>query len=172
MAFDSELLASAVWNLFNSFSNIAERVGLPHSELANALRRRAAVCKNKFEAELWENIGSENKLGDWIWRKRKQSFDEGDETEILKLSHEISAKVRRTLIEIAKSIPASRGGNPPKLNLVQKWEARRRLKKLSGVGWPKHEAYKQVARKMGVSAHTIRRCCDSRERNRSRKALA
>jgi hypothetical protein len=174
MAFDFDLFAGAVRSLSRAVDQIAEVTGIPRGALTGALHRHAVICKNKWEARLWKSAHSEDELGKWIWRERRR-FDAADETDVLKLSDEIPTRVRKSLIDIAKSIPAPRGGKPPKLDLFQRWQAQRQVKELRGQGLAIDKAYEEVAKQMSasthtrVSTHTVRRACDKRERERSRK---
>jgi hypothetical protein len=175
MAFDFDLFAGAVRSLSRALDQIAEVTGIPRGALTGALHRHAVICKNKWEARLWKSAHSEKELGKWIWRERKK-FDADDETDVLNLADKIPTLVRRNLIEIAKTIPAPHGGKPPKLDLFQRWHARAQFKKLRRKGLSKANAYKTVAKRMSVrmrtnvSAHTVRRACDKRERGRAPKA--
>jgi hypothetical protein len=175
MAFDFDLFSGAAGSLSRALDQIAEVTGIPRGALTGALYRHAVICKNKWEAKLWESAHSEKELGKWIWRERKK-FDADDETEVLNLSDKIPTLVRRNLIEIAKSIPAPHGGKPPKLDLFQRWDAQGQFKKLRREGISKEKAYETVARRMSVrmhtsvSTHTVRRACDKLERERTRKA--
>jgi hypothetical protein len=174
MAFDFDLFAGAVRSLSQAVDQIAEVTGIPRGALTSALHRHAILCKNKWETRLWKSAHSENELGKWIWRERRR-FDAADETDVLKLSDEIPTRIRKNLIDIAKSIPAPRGGKPPKLDLFQRWEAQSQVKELRDKGMSKEKAYEEVAKRMSVSTHmkvsthTVRRACDKRERERARK---
>jgi hypothetical protein len=175
MAFNFDLFAGAVRSLSRALDQIAEVTGIPRGSLTGALHRHAVMRKNKWEARLWKSAHSERELGEWIWRERKK-FDADDETDVLKLSDEIPTRIRKNLIDIAKSIPAPRGGKPPKLDMFQRWQTQKQVKELRGKGMPIDKAYEEVAKRMSVrmhtsvSAHTVRRACDKRERGRRRKA--
>ncbi len=175
MAFDFDLFSGAVGSLSRALDQIAEVTGIPRVALAGALYRHAVICKNKWEAKLWKSADSDKELGKWIWREQKK-FDENDETDVLNLAHEIPTRIRRNLIDIAKTIPAPRGGKPTKLDLFQRWDAQGQFKRLCREGISKEKAYQTVAKRMtvrmrtNVSAHTVRRACDKRERKRLRKA--
>jgi len=174
MAFDFDLFAGAVRSLSRAVDQIAGVTGIPRGALTGALHRHAVICKNKWEARLWKSAHSENELGKWIWRERRR-FDAADETDVLKLSDEIPTRIRKNLIDIAKSIPAPQGGKPPKLDLFQRWQAQKQVKELRRKGLAIDKAYEEVAKQMSVSTHirvsthTVRRVCDKRERERSRK---
>ncbi len=118
---------------------------------------------------MWKCAHSDKELSKWIYR-RARNFNINDESEILELADEIPTRIRKNLIEIAKSIPASHGGKPPALDLIRRWQAQRQVKELHDKGLPKDKAYEEVAKRMHVSAHTVRRTCDKRERERSRQA--
>ena len=167
MAFDFDAFAVALLRLSRALDKTADTTGIPRVALTRALHRHAIVKKKKWEARLWKSAASEKELGDWIWRERRK-FDGKDETEILNLSDEIPALIRRNLIEIAKSIPAPHGGNPPALNFIERWQAQNQVRELHDKGLAKDKAYEEVARRMGVSKHSVRRYCDKRERDRSR----
>lgn len=168
MAFDFDAFAAALGRLSETLDKAAEMIGIPRIALTSALHRHAIVSKKKSEARLWKSAHSQEELGQWIWRERKK-FGANDEIEVLNLSREIPALIRRNLIEIAKSIPASRGGKPPALDFIERWQVRNQVKELHDKGLSKDKAYKKVAKRMGVGAHTVRRVCDKRERERSRK---
>ena len=168
MDFDFEAFAGALWGLSQALDKSAEMIGLPRAVLARLLRRHATVNNKTWDAKLWESAASDKKLAEWIWRERKK-FDARDESEVLRLAREIPGRIRRNLIEIAKSIPASRGGNPPALNLIERWQVRKQVRDLHGKGQARDKAYEIVAKRMAVSKHTVRRYCDERERSRSLK---
>ena len=167
MAFDFDAFAGALLRLSRALDKTADMTGIPRGPLTRALHRHAIVKKKKWEARLWKSAASQKELGDWIWRERKK-FDAKDDIEIFNLSDEIPARIRRNLIEIAKSIPGPHGGKPPALNFIERWQAQRRVRELHDKGLAIDKAYEKVAKRMGVSKHTVRRCCDERERDRSR----
>jgi hypothetical protein len=167
MTFDFDAFAGALHTLSRALDKAAETTGIPRGALTNALHHRAVVRRNKSDATFWKSAHSDTEIGKWIWRERRK-FDGKDETEILELSREIPARIRRDLIEIAKSIPAARGGKRPALDLTGKWQVQKEVRELHAKGLSKDRAYETVAKRMGVSAHTVRRYCDKRERERSR----
>ena len=112
---------------------------------------------------------SQKELSKWIY-KQERDFNIENEGDILQLAKEIPARIRRNLIEIAKRIPPSRGGKCPALNSIQRWRVRTEVRKLHECGVPKDKAYSKVAKQMGVGAHTVRRICDERERDRTRQS--
>jgi hypothetical protein len=79
------------------------------------------------------------------------------------------------LIEIAETIPPSRGGKRLKLDPIECWRVRSAVKELHEKGMPREKAFEAVAKcvtrsGLKVSAHTVRRICDPRERERSRQS--
>lgn len=112
---------------------------------------------------------SKTELGKWVY-KQSRKFNFENEGEILQLAKEIPGRIRRNLIEIAKRIPASRGGKAPALDSFQGWRVRIEVRKLHLSGVPKDKAYSEVAKQMGISSHTVRRIYDPRERERTRQA--
>lgn len=171
MAFDNDAFAGALLTLSRALDKAAETTGIPREALTNALHHHAVVRKNKPDAKFWKSAHSEAELGRWIWRERRK-FGAKDETEILELAREIPTRIRRDLIEIAKSIPAPRGGKRPALDLVEKWRVQREVRELHDSGLSKDKAYEVVAQRIDIAAHTVRRYCDKRERERSRVAKA
>jgi hypothetical protein len=169
MDFDFDAFAGALRTLSKAFDETADRTGIPREALTLALCRHATNQRDKEATRLWKSAQSDDELGKWIY-KQAMKFNTANEGEILQLADEIPGRIRRNLIEIAKSIPASQGGKQPKLDFVQRWQARKQVKELNDKGIPKDKAYQQVAKRMGASAHTVRRICDERERQRSRQA--
>ena len=169
MAFDFDAFAGALRTLSGVLDKTAERTGMPREVLTRALRRHATARRDKWGAKLWKCAHSDKELSKWIYR-RARNFNINDESEILELADEIPTRIRKNLIEIAKSIPASHGGKPPALDLIRRWQAQRQVKELHDKGLSKDKAYEEVAKQMHVSAHTVRRTCDKRERERSRQA--
>jgi hypothetical protein len=167
--FDFDAFAGALWSLWEALDRTAERIGIPLQALTPVLYRNATGRRDKWEAALWKNAHSKKMLGEWIWREAGQDFDGNNETEIMKLSREIPARMRRNLIQIAKSIPAPRGGNPRALDMLNSWRARRQVQALREKGLSRGKAYKRVADQMRVSAHTVRRECEPSERERSKQ---
>ena len=168
MGFDFDAFAGALRTLSGVLDKTAERIGMPREVLTRALCRHATARRDKWEATLWKCAYSDKELSKWIYR-RARNFNINDESEVLKLADEIPTRIRRNLIEIAKSIPASHGGKPPALDLIRRWQAQRQVKELHDKGLSKDKAYEKVAKRMGVGAHTVRRVCDERERKHSRK---
>lgn len=169
MGFDFDGFAGALWSLSEALNKTAERTGMPREVLSHALCRNATARRDKWEAGLWKYAHSDKELSKWIYR-RARNFNINDESEILDLADEIPARIRRNLIEIAKSIPAPHGGKPPALGFIERWKARKQVKELHDKGLSRDKAYEEVAKRMHVSAHTVRRTCDERERERSRQA--
>jgi hypothetical protein len=137
------------------------------------LYRRAKIQKDQWEERLWKAARTKKELSEWIY-KRARDFNIDDESEILELSKTIPYRVRTNLIEIAKTIPASRGGKRPALNTMESWRVRSEVSKLQQKGMSKENAYKEVAKRWSesghkLSAHTVRRTYDERERERSRR---
>jgi hypothetical protein len=174
MGFDFDSFAGAFRTLSEAVDKTAMLVGIPRETLTRALHRRAKTRKDRWEERLWKAARTEKELSEWIY-KRARDFNIGDESEILELSKTIAYRIRRNLIEIAKTIPASRGGKRPILDSMEKWRVRSEVRKLQEKGIPKENAYARVAKSMTesgrrVSTHTVRRTCDERERERSRQA--
>jgi hypothetical protein len=169
MSFNFDAFAGALRTLSETINKAANLTGIPREALTMALRRQAAARDDRWEEHLWKFARSDTDLSQWIYRQAKP-FDTDAESEILKLAEGIPFRIRRNLMEIARRIPASPGGKRPALNLIQIWRVRSEVKKLHRDGRPKDQAYKEVAKRMRVSAHTIRRICDERERQRSREA--
>jgi hypothetical protein len=170
MGFDFDAFAGAVWTLSEVFDKTAEKAGIPRQALTRALYRYATARMDKWEAELWKNAHSQKELANWIRREAGRDFDGTKESEMLKLARGIPGRIRKNLIEIAKSLATPRGGNPRKLDFAQSWEVRRRVQALREKGLPKEKAYDKVARQLkGISAHTVRRECEPKERQRSRQ---
>jgi len=169
MGFDFDGFAGALRTLSKAFDETAERTGIPREVLTRALCRHATNRKDKKDAKLWKSAQSNDDLGNWIY-KQARKFNSSNEGEILQLAEEIPGRIRRKLIEIAKSIPGSHGGKQPALDFGESWQAQTKVRALQNKRLPKDKAYRQVAAEMGVSAHTVRRICDKRERQRSRQA--
>ena len=169
MSFDFDAFAGALWTLSEAIDRTAATVGISQPALICALGQQAIARGDKWEASLWASARSQTELGKWIY-KQARNFNIENEGEILQLAKEIPARIRRNLIEIAKRIPASRGGKPPALDSIQRWRVRTDVRKLHESGVPKDKAYAKVAKQMGVSVHTVRRICDPRERERARQA--
>jgi hypothetical protein len=169
MSFESQSFAGALWTLDEAIGSTAELVGISRNALLATLSQQAKAKGDKWEASLWLSARSKRELGNWLL-KQSRRFNIEDEADILQLSKEIPVRIRRNLFEIAKRIPASRGGKAPALHLIQRWRARTEVRKLHESGMPKEKAYNEVAKQMKVSAHTVRRICDEKERERSRQA--
>ena len=169
MSFDFGSFAGALWTLSESIDKTAEVVGISRLALFNALGQQAMARGDKWEASLWAAAHSKAKLGKWVYKEARKFNIEG-EGKIIKLAKEIPARIRRNLIEIAKRIPASRGGKPPALDSIQRWRVRAEVRKLHESGVPKDKAFSEVAKRVNVGAHTVRRICDKRERERARQA--
>lgn len=169
MSFDFDAFAGAFLTLSEAIDRTAGVVGISQPALISALRQQAIARGDKWEASLWRSARSKAELGKWIY-KQARNFDIENEGEVLQLAREIPARIRRNLIEIAKRIPASRGGKPPALDPIRRWRVRTEVRELHENGVPKDKAYKKVAKQMSVSAHTVRRICDRRERERTRQA--
>jgi len=169
MRFDFDSFAGALWTLSEAIDRTAGIVGISRPALISALGRQAKARGDKWEASLWTSARSKKELGKWVY-KQKRKFDIEKEGEILQLAKEIPARIRRNLIEIAKRIPASRGGKRPALDSIQRWRVRAEVSKLHESGVPRDKAYAKVAKQAGVGAHTVRRICDARERERTRQA--
>ena len=169
MRFDFDSFAGALWTLWEVIDRTAATVGISRSALIAALGQQAIARGDNWEASLWASARSRTELGKWVY-KQKRKFDIENEGEILQLAKEIPARIRRNLIEIAKRIPASRGGKPAALDSIQMWRVRTKVRKLHESGVPKDRAYNKVAKQMSVSPHTVRRICDERERERTRQA--
>lgn len=171
MGFDIEAFAGAVWSLSETIDEAARKTGIEREPLSLALHRYAIASKNKREAEMWRHARSKRKLSKWIYEQSRPDFDSTNEKEILKLAKEIPLLVRRGLIEIAKNLPRPRGGKHRSLDTFERFEAKRLVRNLREKNKPlsKEKAYAKVARLLKVSPHTIRRECDPKERERSRK---
>ena len=169
MGFDIDAFTGALWTLSKAFDKAAETTGIPREALALALYRHATNRKDKEGARLWKSAQSNDGLNKWIYRQAR-NFDTFNEGEMLKLAKEIPARIRRNLIEIAKLIPAPQGGKAPALDIFERWEVRKQVKALHEKGLSNDKAYQRVAKRMHVSAHTVRRACDKRERERIRLA--
>lgn len=169
MSFDFDSFAGALWTLSEAIDKTAGVVGISRLALISALRQQAIAKGDKWEASLWLAARSKTELGKWVY-KQARNFNIENEVEILQLAKEIPVRIRRNLIEIAKRIPASRGGKPPALDSIQRWRVRTEVRKLHESGVPKDKAYNRVAKRMSVSAHTVRRICDKRERERTKQA--
>jgi hypothetical protein len=169
MSFEFDSFAGALWTLWEAIDRTADTVGIAKPALLDALGREALVRGDKWEANLWSSAHSKIELGKWIYKSARK-FDIGNEAEVLQLAKEVPTRVRRSLIEIAKRIPPSHGGKAPALGLIETWRVRSEVRKLHESGVPKDKAYSQVAKRTGVSAHTVRRIYDPRERKRSRLA--
>ena len=174
MGFDFSAFAGAVCTLSEAIDKTAALVGIPRDTLARVLQRRAKVRKDRWEESLWRSARSKKELSEWIYR-RARDFEIDDESEILKIARTIPHRIRRSLIEIAKTIPASRGGKSLKLDPIECWRIRSAVTELHKKGMPKEKAFEAVAKRKTrsghkVSAHTVRRICDPRERERSRQS--
>jgi|SRR6267154_1045297 len=169
MGFDFEAFAGALVTLSKAFDKTAERTGIPREALTAALSRYAANRGKKEDAQLWKSARSSDELGKWIYRQAR-TFNCINEEEILQLADEIPGRIRRNLMEVVKSIPAAHGGKRPALDFIKRWQARAQVKELHDNGLSRDNAYQKVAKRMHVSAHTVRRTCDKKERERSRQA--
>jgi hypothetical protein len=169
MSFDFDSFAGALLTLSEAIDRTAGLVGISRHALVDAISQQAEAKGDKWEASLWMSARSRTELGKWVY-KQARNFNIENEAEVLQLAKEIPARIRRNLIEIAKRIPASRGGKPPALNSIKRWRVRAEVRKLYASGVPKDKAYNEVAKRMSVSAHTVRRICDERERERTRQA--
>jgi hypothetical protein len=172
MRFDFDLYAPALWTLSNAFDEAARKSGISRSVLTKALFRHSAAQGGSSEANLWKHADSQETLGKWIYRRNRGRFDSTHEGEILKLAESIPIRIRRNLIEIAKTLAAPKGGNPPKLDLLEMWQVRREFDALRKDGVAKDQAYRKISQrrsrdKFKISAHTIRRVCEPKERERS-----
>jgi hypothetical protein len=169
MNFDFDSFAGALWTLSEAIDRTARVVEISRPALVSALGQQARGRGDKWEAGLWAAARSEAELGKWIY-KRARNFSIENEGEILQLAKEIPGLVRRNLIALAKRIPASRGGKRPVLDSIRRWRVRSEVRKLNERGMPKDKAYREVAKRMSVGAHTVRRICDEREQERTRQA--
>lgn len=174
MAFNFDSFAGAVWTLSEAIDETAILVGIPREALTRALSHHAKIRQDRWEERLWRAASSKESLGEWIY-KRARNFNMDDESEILQIAKTIPYRIRKNLIEIAKSIPASPGGKRPALDPMESWRVRSEVRKLREKGMSKEKAYEVVAKGTNrsghkVSAHTVRRICDPKERERSRHA--
>jgi hypothetical protein len=174
MGFDFDSFASALVTLSEAFDEVAKKMGIPRKALTQILFRRATERADEWEADLWKHAYSQKSLGDWIYREAKQGFNSTHEGEMIVLAKSIPIRIRRNLIEVAKSIAAPKGGNPPKLDLLEIWQVRSEVEALRKKGLTKHQAYKKISKRRTrgdykIGAHTIRRACEPKERERSRQ---
>jgi hypothetical protein len=172
MRVDLDAYAGAVMSIERALKETVKKIGFQLEPLTQALFASAIRRGDKREAGLWKNANSQSDLGRWIYNQAGRKFDDSDETKMLKFAKEIPFRVRRGLIEISEQLPASPGGKPRALDNIDGWRANREVRLLREKGLSKEKAYARVAKKMKVSCHTIRRECEPRERERSRKRTA
>jgi hypothetical protein len=160
-----EKIVNAFWAELGKIENLT---GIGREAIALTLYRLNYEKGRKWEAELWKHTRSKAELADWVEETREEA--KYSEEAFLELAGLLPMWARRSLIEIARSLPSPRGGKRRALNFGDRQEVKRRFRKLTGGGTstriPNYRAYEQIrewlktSRKKEISVQTIRNICD------------
>jgi hypothetical protein len=164
-----ETIVNAFWE---ELGEIEKRTGLRREAIALTLWRLNEAKGRKWEAKLWKHTESKAKIRDWVEEIREDA--KYDEEAFLELASLLPAWARRSLTEIARSLPSPHGGKRKALNFRDRQEVKRQFRKLTAGGTltkiPNYKAYKQIRewlkthRKKEISLHTIRNICDGKQK--------
>jgi hypothetical protein len=172
VSLDMDAFGGAVFSLSSAISSASETTGIPREQLCAALYRQAKREKNKRESEMWRNAATDKELGAWIYRDAGRKFGSHNEGEILQFASTIPKLTRNGLIKIAKNLRVQ-GGKRRKLQRWEVLQAKFFVARLKEKNSPlsKEKIYAKVAKRFKVSLNTIRRECEPKERERTRRPI-
>jgi hypothetical protein len=166
-------IVNAFWN---QLGKIEKLTGIRREAIAVTLYRLNYEKDRKWEAELWKHTASKGAIEEWVEETRENA--KYDEESFLELARLLPAWARRSLLDIARSLPSPRGGKRRALNFRGRQEVKRRFIQLTkghGRKIPHYKAYQEIKawlkahRRKDVSLHTIRIICDRNEQLRRKK---
>lgn len=158
--------------LAREIERIAGLLKLKQETLTDVLYRHSVSRNLKWQADMWKSASPHKAIYEWaFWH----AYKNGDgEAQLIDLKERLPALVQKAFTQMAKTLPAPKGGKPTTFDWLEEWQVRARVRAEIERGRSKREAYARVShwytskKRKCVSAHTIRRICEPEERKRTR----
>jgi len=171
------VIEKIVDTFWKELGEIEKLTGIRREVIGLTLWRLNHAKGRKWEAELWKHTKSKAEITEWVEQIQEEA--KYSEEAFLELARLLPMWARRSLIEIARSLPSPHGGKRRALNFRDRQEVKRRFSRLTegvdgGRKIPNYKAYEEIRkwlkknRGKEVSVHTIRIICDRNEQLRRR----